>query len=128
LGGCGRRLGRLYRDEKKDLAKSVEHFERAAKDYVGNSMMVAQSYDEVAATQDARGDKAKAREYFERANNADRDYDPAACHYARWLLKGGDGSKDKDKDKDKLRELSKRYLDLNGPGGECSAELKPHAG
>jgi cellulose synthase operon protein C len=117
-------LGRIYRDEKKDLNKSIENFERAAKDYVGNSMMVAQSYDEVAATQDAKGDKAKAREFYERANNADRDYDPAACHYARWLLKGGDGSKDKEKDKEKVRDLAKRYLDLN-PRGECAAELKP---
>jgi cellulose synthase operon protein C len=119
-------LGRLYRDEKKDLNKALDNFERAAKDYVGNSMMVAQSYDEVAITQDAKGDKAKAREYFERANNADRDYDPAACHYARWLNKGGDGSKDKEKDKEKVKDLAKRYMELN-PRGECAGELKPLA-
>ena len=112
-------LGRIYRNEKGDLAKAVEHFEKAAKDYSGNTMMVATSYNEAALTYEKKGDAAKARDNYEKANNADRDYEPAACSYARFLVRGGDA-----KDKEKVKELAKRYMELTGGRGECAGDLR----
>ncbi|MBX7097167.1 MAG: tetratricopeptide repeat protein [Myxococcaceae bacterium] len=110
-------LARIYRDEKKDNAKSIENFERATQEAIGDTMTIATAFDEMAQLLEAKGDKQKARDSYEKSYNAEKEYDPALCHYARFLKKNADP-----KDADRIKLVAADYLKL-APKGECAAEM-----
>ncbi len=112
-------VGRIYRDEKKEPAKAVEHFERAALDFLGDTLLVAISYDELGLTQEAKGDKSKAKTAFEAALNAEKDYEVPYCHYAKFLAKNGEP-------KEEIKKFAGEYLRLAAKG-ECAAAMQPLA-
>ncbi|MHB8872996.1 MAG: tetratricopeptide repeat protein, partial [Myxococcaceae bacterium] len=107
-------MGRIYR-ARKDYANAIPAFEKAAQEYVGQSYQVAQSLDEQGQTYEAKGDKAKAPELYEKAMNADADYEDAYCHYAKFL------SADP-KSRTKAKLLAQAYLKL-APRGDCAADM-----
>ena len=115
-------LGRIYRDEKKDLKRAAELFERAAADYYADPSLAAVAYDELGYTQETAGLKDKARSGYEKALNASKEYAPAYCHYARFLSK-----ENQPNDKDKIKAVAAEYLKLD-PKGECVADMKGLAG
>ncbi len=110
-------LGRIYRDDKKDFAKSAEFFKRAAEEFYGDSLMVASSYTEQGISLEGKGDKVGARTAYEAALNAEKEFDKAYCDYARFLVKLGDP-----KDKDLIKATAAEYLKLT-PKGECAADM-----
>lgn len=112
-------MARIYRDEKKDVSKAIENYERAGKEAIGDTMTIATAYDELGLLLDAKNDKAKARDAFEKALNAEKDYDAPYCHYVRFMKKANDP-----KDADLIKRLAGKYLELS-PKGECAAELAP---
>jgi tetratricopeptide (TPR) repeat protein len=111
-------LARIYRDEKKDLKRSAELFEKAAADYYADPSLAAVSYDELGYTQESAGLKDKARSAYEKALNASKEYAPAYCHYARFLAKEGQPN-----DKDRVKAVATEFLKLD-PKGECAADMK----
>ena len=74
-------LARIYRDDKKNLDGAVERFKKAAEDYYGDSMQVARSWDEGARTLEMKGDKTKAKDFYERAMAAESSFPDAICHW-----------------------------------------------
>lgn len=110
-------LGRIYRDDKKDLGKSAEYFGKAGEEFYGDSMMVASSYDEQGVSLEQKGDKAGAKAAYEKALNAEKEFEKGYCDYAKFLSKNGDA-----KDKDLVKTLAAEYLKLS-PRGECAAEM-----
>ena len=114
-------LGKLYRDEKKDLPKAMENFEYAAIQSVSDVPFASRAWDEHAQTAELKGDKQVARISYDRAVHVDEYNDDALCRFARLLIKGADV-----KDKDQIRDLAGKYLKA-APKGECVAELKPLA-
>jgi tetratricopeptide (TPR) repeat protein len=115
-------LGRIYRDEKKDLKRAAELFDRAAADYYADPSLAAIAYDELGYTQEQAGLKDKARAGYEKALNASKEYAAAYCHYARFLAK-----ENQPNDKDKIKAVAAEYLKLD-PKGECVADMKGLAG
>ncbi len=111
-------LGHLYRDDKKDIPKAIENLQQAGAQAFGEIQLGGRADDELAQLFDQKGDKGAARANFEKAINADADNDAATCHFARFLIKGGDA-----KDKDHIKDLAKKYLEL-APKGECVGELR----
>jgi tetratricopeptide (TPR) repeat protein len=111
-------LGKLYRDDKKDLEKSVTNYEKAATQYFADPAMASATYDELAQTYDLKKDKDKARVNFEKALNAEQDNQDAYCHYAKFLEKLADA-----KDKDLTKKLASKYLKLDPKGG-CADDMK----
>jgi tetratricopeptide (TPR) repeat protein len=111
-------LGRIYRDEKKDLKRAAELFEKAAADYYADPSLAALSYDELGYAHEAAGTKDKARQAYEKALNANKEYAPAYCHYARFLAKDNQPN-----DKDKIKAIATEYVKLD-PKGECAADMK----
>lgn len=109
-------LARIYRDDKKDLKRAAELFDRAAADYYSDPAMSAIAYDDLGYTYEQSGNKDKARVAYEKALNADKELTVAYCHYGRFLAKDGQAS-----DKDKLKAVATEYLKLD-PRGEQSAE------
>lgn len=110
-------LARIYRDEKKDMKRSADLFERAAADYSSDNAMASISYDELGYTRELANEKDKARAAYEKALNADRENAPAYCHYARLLIKDGQAN-----DKDKVKAVASEYLKLD-PKGECAPDM-----
>ncbi|MBI3183438.1 MAG: tetratricopeptide repeat protein [Myxococcales bacterium] len=108
-------IGRIYK-EKKEYPKAIDAFEKSAQEYIGQTWLVARSYDEAAQSYELRGDKVKAREGYEKALNADKDYDAAYCHYARFLSP-------EPKEKAKVKAFAQEYLKL-APKGECAADMQ----
>lgn len=115
-------LGKIYRDDKKDYDKAIVMFEKAALEYFADPTMAATSYDGAGQSWEAKGDNAKARSNYEKALNADKDFDESYCHYARFLNKLADP-----KDKDRLKATAQEFLKLN-PRGECAADMQKLAG
>ncbi len=110
-------LGRIYRDEKKDYDKAAALLEKAATEYYSDPSMAANAYDDLATTYDLKGDKDRARANFEKSLNADKEFAPAYCHYARFLAKAADP-----KEKDKLKAIAGESVKLD-PKGECAADM-----
>ncbi len=102
-------LGRIYR-EKKDWDRAAAAFDKSAQEYVGQPTFVARSYDEAGLAYEGKGDRAKAQSYIEKALNADKDYEPAYCHYLKYL------------DRARAKELAREYL-KQFPRGECASEM-----
>ncbi len=110
-------LGMIYRNDKKDLMKSYENFDRAAGDFVGDTLMTASSYDEAGISIEQKGDKVKAKEAYEKSLNAEPQYDKIYCDYARFLTKTDPAA-----EKAKIKGAAEAYLKLS-PKGECAAEM-----
>ncbi len=108
-------MGRIYR-EKKDFPKAIEAFEKAAQEYVGQPYKIAESYDELGVTEEAKPDRAKAAEAYEHALNADINFENAYCHYAKLLV-------GEPKSRGKAREVAKEYL-KRAPKGDCASEMQ----
>ncbi len=111
-------LARIYRDDKKDLKRAAELFDRAAADYYSDPSMAAIAYDDLAYTYETAANKEKARVNYEKALNADKDLTAAYCHYARFLAKENLPS-----DKDKLKSVATEYLKQD-PKGESNAQCQ----
>lgn len=114
-------LGRIWRDDKKNLDKAIEYLAQAALDYSGEGSMVARAYDDLAQAYDAKGNAKSAKESFERALGADRDFEDAYCHYAGFIVK-----KNEPDAKERLKTLATDYLKLNDRGA-CAEQLKRFA-
>lgn len=109
-------LARIYRDEKKDLKRAAELFDRAAQDYYSDPSMSAIAYDDLGYTQEQAGLKDRARIAYEKALNADKDLTVAYCHYGRFLAKDNQPA-----DKDRIKAVATEYLKQD-PKGEQSRE------
>lgn len=108
-------LGVVLR-EKKDYAKSAEHLDKAAQEYVGQDTRVAASYTELARTLEARGDKEKAGETYQRALKADPEYADAYFFFARYLAQERGGA-------DKAKLAAREYL-RREPKGEHAQDAQ----
>ncbi len=111
-------LARLYRDEKKDLTRAADLFEKAAAEYYSDPTNAAYVYDELAQTYELKGDKDRARANYEKSITADKQFGPVYCHYVRHLLKANDA-----KDKERLKSLAQDAIKLDAKG-DCAAELQ----
>ncbi|MBE2253215.1 MAG: tetratricopeptide repeat protein, partial [Myxococcus sp.] len=111
-------LARIYRDEKKDLKRAAELFDRAAADHYSDPTMAAIAYDDLGYTWELAGNKEKARLSYEKALNADKELAIAYCHYGRFLAKENQAA-----DKDKLKAVAGEYLKLE-PRGDCAADMQ----
>lgn len=111
-------LGRLLRDEKKDYGRAAELFDKAAQESFQDPSKAAVAYDELGLTRELQGDKDKARTSYEKALNADKDYAPAYCHYARFLVKLGDA-----REREKAKAVAGEFLKL-APRDPCAEELR----
>lgn len=115
-------LARIYRDDKKDLKRGAELFERAAADYYSDPSMSAIAYDDLGFTYEQLNNKDKARISYEKALNADKELTVAYCHYARFLSKEAQAA-----DKDKLKAVASEYVKLDPKGDqsrECLADMQ----
>lgn len=119
-------LGRLYRDDKKDYGKAADLLERAGAEYFSDPATAAAVYDELAQTYELKGDKDKdkAKVAYEKSLNADIDYVPTYCHYARFLSKVPNAQQ---ADKDKMANAAKEYVKRD-PKGDCAADMQRLAG
>jgi cellulose synthase operon protein C len=111
-------LGKILRDQKKDYAKAAELLKRAGEEYFADPSLAAQAFDDLAQAYELKDDKDQARVSYEKALNADKEYSPAYCRYARFLAKLNDV-----KDKDKMVNVAKESLKLE-PKGDCAAEMQ----
>jgi Tfp pilus assembly protein PilF len=119
-------LARIYRDDKKDLKRATELFDRAAADYYSEPSMSAIAYDDLGYTYEQLGTKDKARTSYEKALNADKEFAQAYCHYGRFLVKENQPA-----DKDLIKRIAGEYIKLDPKGEqsrECAAEMKPLSG
>jgi cellulose synthase operon protein C len=113
-------LGKLYRDERHDLDRAARLLDKAAQEYFSDPSQAAAAYDELAQTLEARGkegDRDRARAAYEKALNADKDYAPIYCHYARLLTRINDS-----RDRDKIKALATDGIKAD-PQGACAPEL-----
>lgn len=113
-------LGKIYRDDKKDLGKAVELLKKAGEEYFADPPMASVAYDELAATFELKGDKDSADATYMKALNADKENVAAYCHYARFL-----GKDPKNKDKTKL--IASEVIKLS-PRDACAEEMRALGG
>lgn len=113
-------LGKIYRDEKKDLGKAAELLKKAGEEYFADPPMASVAYDELGATYELKQDKDGADSAYQRALNADKDNAAAYCHYARFLGKDP-------KMKDKTKTLASEALRL-APRDGCADEMRSLGG
>ena len=111
-------LGRIWRDDKKNLDKAIEYLTQAAADYFGESGMVSRAFDDLALAYDAKGNAKGAKESFERSLQADRDFEDVYCHYAAFISRKPDAD-----GKERLKTLATDYLKLNDRGA-CAEQMK----
>lgn len=79
-------LGKIYRDDK-DFDRAIRLFEKAAQEYTSDPLMAATAYNAEGQALEAKGEKDKARVAYEKALNAEKEYDEPYCNYARLLSK-----------------------------------------
>ncbi len=113
-------LGKIYRDDKKDLGKAAELLKKAGEEYFADPPMASVAYDELGATYELKQDKDGADSAYQRALNADKDNAAAYCHYARFLGKDP-------KMKDKTKTLASEALRL-APRDGCAEEMRSLGG
>jgi len=108
-------LGKIYRDDKKDLVKATELLKKAAEEYFADPSMASVAYDELATTYEAKGEKDNAETSYKRALNADKDNPGPYCHYARFLVKDP-------KEKDQAKIIAQGFVKL-GVKDACTEEM-----
>ncbi|MBL8910633.1 MAG: tetratricopeptide repeat protein [Archangium sp.] len=108
-------LGKIYKDEKKDFPKAIDHLKRAAEEYFADPTMASVSYDELAGAYELKGEKDSAGTSYEKSLNADKDNATPYCHYARFLLKDP-------KEKDKAKLIGGAFMKMM-PKDPCAEEL-----
>ena len=113
-------LGKIYRDDKKDLGKAAELLKKAGEEYFADPPMASVAYDELGATYELKQDKDGADSAYQRALNADKENAAAYCHYARFLGKDP-------KMKDKTKTLASEALRL-APRDSCAEEMRSLGG
>jgi tetratricopeptide (TPR) repeat protein len=113
-------LGHIYRDEKKDTAKAIDNLQLAGNTAFGDAALASQAFDDLGQIFEQKNDKGAARGNYEKAV-LDTDNSAAACHFVRFMAKGGDP-----KDKEHMKDLAKKYVE-NAPKGECAGEMKGYA-
>ncbi len=112
-------LGKIFRDEKKNVDKAIENLNLAAAQSFANPSVSANIYDELATVySESKNDKGSANANWEKALNADSENVNAICHFWRFLKKNGDP-----KTNERQKELVKKYLEL-APKGECAGEMR----
>lgn len=109
-------LGKIYRDDKKDLAKAIELMKKAGEEFFADPAMASIVYDELAATFEAKNDRDGADANYMKSLNADKENAAAYCHYARFL------SKDQ-KQKDKTKTIASEMMRL-APRDPCAEEMQ----
>lgn len=109
-------LGKIYRDDKKDLPKAIELLKKAGEEYFADPPMASVAYDELAATFELKSDKDSADATYQKALNADKENVAAYCHYARFLGKDP-------KNKDKTKAIASELLKLS-PRDACADEMR----
>ncbi len=109
-------LGKIYRDDKKDLPKAIEMLKKAAEEYFADPSMASIAYDDLGATYELKGDKDGADSAYSRALNADKENAGAYCHYARLLAKDP-------KQKDLMKKIASEFLRL-APREACAEEMR----
>ncbi len=112
-------LGQLYR-EKQDYATAQSQLEQAAKEFSGSATKLAATYTELGRVHEAKGDRGKADETFQRALNVDPNFAPAYFFYAKFL--SGDP-----KSADKAKTTAREYLN-RAPTGELADQAREIAG
>ena len=112
-------LGAIY-FEKKDLYKAQVELENAAQEFLGDPTRVASAYTQLGRVFEAKGDRPKADETFQRAFNADPDFAPQYFYYAKFLT--GDR-----KQTAKALTTAQEYL-RRDPKGPFAAEAQRMAG
>jgi tetratricopeptide (TPR) repeat protein len=110
-------LGKIYRDDKKDYAKSAENLKKAAEEYYSDPSMASAAYDDLGQTCELKGEKDNAGSAYEKALNADKDNAQPYCHYARFL------SKDP-KEKEKAKTLAAAFLKIAAKGDPCIEDMQ----
>lgn len=111
-------LGKLYRDDKKDLPKAITNFARAGEEFYADPLMASSSYDELAQTYEQNKETDKAGATYEKALNAAKDNPMPYCHYARFLLKDP-------KEKDRARTFAAEFVKMVQKGGDpCWDEMQ----
>ena len=65
-------LGKIYRDDKKDLPKAVELLKKAGEEYYADPPMASVSYDELAQTYELKKEVDNADATYAKALNADK--------------------------------------------------------
>jgi cellulose synthase operon protein C len=113
-------LGKIYRDEKKDLPKAIELLKKAGEEYFADPSMASQAYDEAAITFEAKGDRDGADAHYLKSLTADKDNATAYCHYARFLGKDP-------KQKDKAKAMASEALRL-APRDACADDMRALGG
>ena len=109
-------LGKIYRDDKKDLPRAIELLKKAGEEYFADPPMASVAYDELAATFELKSDKDSADATYMKALNADKENVAAYCHYARLLGKDP-------KNKDKTKTIASELLRLS-PKDPCAEEMR----
>ncbi len=109
-------LGKIYRDDKKDYGKAVEHLKKASEEYFADPSMQSVALDDLAQSYELKGEKDNASASYEKALSADKDNPPPYCHYAKLLAKDP-------KEKEKAKALAQAFLKM-APQDPCAADLR----
>lgn len=109
-------LGKIYRDEKKDLGRAIELLKKAGEEYFSDPALASQAFDELAAAFELKGDKDSARATYEKSLNADKDNAAPYCHYARLLAKDA-------REREQAKALAQAFLKL-APKDPCAEEMQ----
>ena len=109
-------LGKIYRDDKKDLPRAIELLKKAGEEYFADPSMASVTYDELAATFELKQDRDGADANYMKSLNADKENVAGYCHYARFLAKDP-------KQKDKAKTMASEVLKLS-PRDACAEEMK----
>lgn len=112
-------MGRIYRDRNdgkpRDLSRAIGAFDKAVQEYMGQTLLVAQAYDELGQTHELANDKAKAREAYDNSIRADNTYVDAYCHAARLASAMNDRAR--------AKALAGEYM-RQAASGACAPEMK----
>jgi tetratricopeptide (TPR) repeat protein len=103
-------LGQLYL-ARRDYPKAQEQLEKASQEFMGQTTKVAETYGVLGQVLEAKGERKKADEYYQKGLNADPDYASNYFFYARFLANGDR------RDARKARSAAEEYLkrDPRGP-------------
>jgi tetratricopeptide (TPR) repeat protein len=106
-------MARIYK-LRHESAKAEEAANRAAQEFLGRPDKVAESYALLGQLAEARGDRKKADDYYQKSLNASSDYAEGYYFYARFL----DGDR---KSRRKAHTLAQEYL-RRDPHGAYAAD------